>query len=71
MEKAFSYIMNEQLEMGNLQVWVWLGANSFSPQNPACYEMLQRASDLDRFFGMNKGTENKHEVWNFKCQVPL
>jgi hypothetical protein len=44
--------------------------NNYSPQNVACYVILHRASDLDRFFG-TMAMENRHEIWNMECQESL
>jgi hypothetical protein len=42
---------------------VWVGAKkSFSQKRPACYKMLDRASDLDRYFGTSQGKENYNEI---------
>jgi hypothetical protein len=38
------------------------GANNFHCNIPACYEILYRALELDKFFGITWATENGYEI---------
>jgi len=40
-------------------------------RTPACYKILNRASDLDGFFGTTYGMGNGYEIWNMKCEESL
>ena len=44
--------------------------NPFRKNSP-CYEMLQRASDLERCFGMIQAFESGHGIWNVEFEESL
>ena len=44
--------------------------NSFH-KNSACDEMLHRASDMERCFGMTQAFESGHGIWNVECEECL
>jgi hypothetical protein len=48
-------ILNKQPTVGDSSVW-WVGGRLIAPY-PTRYKMLQRASDLDGFFGTTESSE--------------
>jgi hypothetical protein len=44
------------------------GINNSSPQKAACYKILHRASDLDKFFGTTQVTENGYKFGTWKVR---
>jgi hypothetical protein len=49
-----------------------LGMGLLTPHHKiVCYEMSQRALDLDRFCGMTYAKENGHEICHMDCKESI
>jgi hypothetical protein len=66
-------VLNKQLQAANKEWSSNLrggqGLTTPHHKQPACCEMLHRALDFYRFFGMGMiyTMENGHEIWNVEC----
>jgi hypothetical protein len=47
------------------------GANNSSPKKVSPYETIDKASDLDGFFGTAEAMENEYEIWNMEREESL